>query len=56
MRQSDAEFEKRYIGAHFQFVLFCRPFTIPQILRKKERVENDEDEDEEETIPVLISY
>lgn len=36
----------------------CRPFTVPQILRKgnKPEVEEGEDEEEEEPIPVLNSF
>lgn len=42
----------------FHFVVSCRPFTVPQVLRKGNKAEDDEEdeEEEEETIPVLNSF
>ncbi len=44
---------------HFVFLFPCRPFTIPQVLRKGNKPVDDdegEDEEEEENIPVLKSF
>lgn len=42
-------------GFIFHFLVSCRPFTVPQVLRKGNKEEDDdEDEDEEEeNLPVL---
>lgn len=38
----------------FHFLVSCRPFTVPQVLRKANKEENnEEDEEEEENLPVL---
>lgn len=44
----------------FHFVVSCRPFTIPQVLRKGNKAEDngqgEDEEEEEETLPVLKSF
>lgn len=64
---SAAEYEKHLfenfqcLFFQFHFVVSCRPFTVPQVLRKGNKAEDneegeDEEDEEEETIPVLKSF
>lgn len=43
---------------HLFHLLSCRPFTVPQVLRKgnKPEEEEDDDEEEEETLQVQLEF